>query len=72
MTDHNQQPSHTPNELNGAANELGEVALPLREVDPKKVAIELTKQIKELKDSLAKIEESKTVRRETLDSEVSL
>ena len=72
MTDHNQQPSHTPNQLNDAASELGEVALPLREVDPKKVAIELTKQIKALKESLAKIEESKTVRRETLDSEVSL
>ncbi len=53
-------------------DELGEVALPLREVDPKKVAADLSKQIKALKESLQKIEETKTVRRETLDSEVSL
>jgi len=72
MTDPNQRPGCTPKGANDAASELGEVALPLREVDPKAVAAQLKKQIKALKESLAKIEETKAVRRETLDSEVSL
>lgn len=54
----------------GAAN--AEVALPIREVDPRLAAVELTERVSEIRKLIAGLEEAKAVSQNVLNLEVSI